>query len=283
MQFARISKVLVGTAVLALCSTAAFADEWNQRTTMTVNETVEIPGATLEPGKYVVTLVDSESNRHIVRFLNEAEDKVIATVMALPNQRMERSGETEFEWHETPAGQPPALKAWFYPGDIIGQEFAYPERRATELSAITNQEVARTTADDEATLAQQNRTVVAQAPTPRTQPDNSAAERQAAQQARERETAAQRTRDQQAQRERDLQAQRDQQAQQAQRDRERQMAQAAQNQRQNADPSLTAQQQNQPSQSTGSELPETAGLGVLLALFGLGSLGASRAVRRMRK
>lgn len=283
MQFVRISRALVGTAVLALVSTAVFADEWDKRTTLTVNETVEIPGATLEPGKYIVTLVDSQSNRHIVRFLNEEEDEVLATIMALPNERMERSGETEFEFYETPAGQPPALKAWFYPGDVIGQEFAYPEDRATELSEITNQQVAQISEEDWAALAQaeQEETAVAQAP--RTQTDTSAAERQAAQQTQEREAAAQRERAAAAQRERDMQAQRDRELE-AQRDRERQAAQTAtqDQQQQAADPSLTAQQTQQ-SQSTTGELPETAGLGVLLALIGLGSLGASRAVRRLRK
>lgn len=279
MQFAKISKALAGLAVFALISTVAFADEWDKKTTLTVKETIEVPGATLEPGKYVVKLVDSQSNRHIVRFFNEEENEVLATVMAIPNQRMEPSGETEFEFYETPAGQPPALKAWFYPGAVIGQEFAYPKNRATELSKITKQEVASISAEDEAMLAKQEETAVAQAPAPRTQPDNSAAERQAAQQARDREMAAQRERNQQAQAQRD----RDQQA---QRDRERQIAQAEQNQQQRtADPSLTAQQtqQTQQTESTESELPETAGLGALLALIGLGSLGASRAVRRMRK
>ena len=291
MQFVKISKALVGTAVLALASTAVFADEWDKRTTLTVNETVEIPGATLEPGKYIVTLVDSQSNRHIVRFLNEEEDEVLATIMALPNERLERTGETEFEFYETPAGQPPALKAWFYPGDVIGQEFAYPEDRATELSEITNQEVAQISEEDAAALAQaeQEETAVAQAP--RTQTDTSAAERQAAQQTQENEAAAQREREAAAQREsaaaaqreRDMQAQRDRELE-AQRNRERQAAQtAAQDQQQQAaDPSLTAQQTQQ-SESTTGELPETAGLGVLLALIGLGSLGASRAVRKLRK
>jgi hypothetical protein len=161
------------------------------------------------------------------------------------------------------------LKAWFYPGDTFGQEFAYPETRATELSAITKQEVAHVSDDEAAMAANQapkEETVVAQAPAPRPQPDNSAAERAAAQQAREREIAAQRERDMQAQRDRERQA----------------AAQTAQNQQPAADPSLTAQQTQQPA-STESELPETAGLGVLLALIGLGSLGASRAVHKMRK
>lgn len=272
MQFARISKALVGVAVLVLTSAVAFGDVNDKKTTLTVNETIEVPGAVLPPGEYVVKLVDSQANRHIVRFFSKDEKEVLSTVIAIPNSRMRSTDKTEFAWHETPAGQPPALKAWFYPGDTFGQEFAYPEGRATELSAATNQQVPSISDQDaqEAAAAanqrqQSQETVIAQAPAPRPQPDNSA-ERQAAQQAREREIAAQRERDMQAQRER-----------------ERQAAQnAAQNQQRNADPSLTAQQTQQ-STRTGNELPATAGLGVLLALIGLGSLGASRAVRKLRK
>jgi hypothetical protein len=39
------------------------ADEWNKKTVLTVNEQIAIPGAVLEPGKYVMKLADSQSNR----------------------------------------------------------------------------------------------------------------------------------------------------------------------------------------------------------------------------
>lgn len=35
---------------------------------------------------------------------------------------------------ETPAGQPKALRAWFYPGDNFGQEFQYPEEELQRLA-----------------------------------------------------------------------------------------------------------------------------------------------------
>lgn len=265
MQFMKISRAFAGIAVLALAGTIASADVIDKKTTLTVKETIEVPGAILPPGEYVVKLVDSAANRHIVRFLNKEENKVLTTVIAIPNVRLKSTDKTEFAWHETPAGQPPALKAWFYPGDTFGQEFAYPEGRATELAAATQQQVAHVSDQEAAAANQRQEAVIAQAPAPRPQPDNSAAERQAAQQARERELAAQRERDMQAQRER-----------------ERQIAQASQNQQQAADQNLTAQQvpQNQPMRN---ELPETAGFGALLALIGLGSLGASWGVRKLRK
>lgn len=135
---------------LAVVGLAAMlhADPWNKKTELTVNETIEVPGATLTPGKYVVKLVDSQSNRHIVQFLNEREDKVLSTVLAIPNQRLKPTGKTEFSFYEAGAGEARALQAWFYPGDTIGHEFAYPKQKATELARATGQDVPSLSGDD---------------------------------------------------------------------------------------------------------------------------------------
>jgi uncharacterized membrane protein len=37
-------------------------------------------------------------------------------------------------FNERPAGQPPALRAWFYPGSSWGDEFVYPKKEARELA-----------------------------------------------------------------------------------------------------------------------------------------------------
>jgi len=41
-------------------------------------------------------------------------------------------------FRERAAGEPEAIRAWFYPGDNSGQEFVYPKKRAIELAKITN-------------------------------------------------------------------------------------------------------------------------------------------------
>jgi hypothetical protein len=123
-------------AVMTLASTLtpALADQWNKKTYLNVNETIQIPGAVLQPGRYVMRLMDSPSNRHIVQVFNEREDQLITTVLAIPNYRLQPTGETEFGWWETPAGQPKAMRAWFYPGDNFGQEFAYPKNMSVQLA-----------------------------------------------------------------------------------------------------------------------------------------------------
>jgi hypothetical protein len=129
------------------------ADQWNKKTIITVNEAIQVPGKVLQPGKYVMKLLDSPSNRHIVQIFNEREDQLQTTVLAIPNYRLQPTGNTEFQWWETPAGQPRALRAWFYPGDNFGQEFAYPKSEAVQIAATATQNVPTTYAETEAELA----------------------------------------------------------------------------------------------------------------------------------
>jgi hypothetical protein len=142
----------LGLASFALAP-SAMADQWNKKTIITVGETVQVPGKVLQPGKYVMRLLDSPSNRHIVQIFNESEDQLQTTILAIPNYRLQPTGKTEFQWWETPAGQPKALRAWFYPGDNFGQEFAYPKNEAVAIAATTNTSVPTTYAETEADLA----------------------------------------------------------------------------------------------------------------------------------
>jgi hypothetical protein len=116
----------------------AAADEWDKKTIITTNETIEVPGATLPPGTYVFKLLDTtDANRHTVIIQNERENHTYATILAIPNYRIRPTGSSRFMFWETPAGQPKALRAWFYPGDNFGQEFAYKKQRASEIAQTT--------------------------------------------------------------------------------------------------------------------------------------------------
>jgi hypothetical protein len=48
---------------------------------------------------------------------------------------------TVITFRERPAGQPEALKAWFYPGRQWGDQFVYAKSRAVELAKETNEPV----------------------------------------------------------------------------------------------------------------------------------------------
>lgn len=124
----------------------AYADQWNKRTILTINETIQVPGKVLTPGKYVMRLLDSPSNRHIVQVWDANEQNLQTTVLAIPNYRLQPTGDTQFGFYETPQGQPKAMRSWFYPGDNFGQEFVYPKSEAVSIASYANTNVPTTTA-----------------------------------------------------------------------------------------------------------------------------------------
>jgi len=126
---------------------SAKADEWNNKTTVTFSEPVEVPGVgaqTLPAGTYVFKLLDSPADRHIVQIFNQAEDHVYTTILAIPNYRLKATGKTVMTFRERGEGQPEAIHAWFYPGHNWGEEFVYPKTRALELAKIVNEPVLAT-------------------------------------------------------------------------------------------------------------------------------------------
>jgi hypothetical protein len=126
--------------VIAACVVAhrAQADEWDKKTVLTVNQPIQVADKLLEPGKYVFKLLDSSSDRHIVQIFNDDQSRLINTVLAIPNYRLQPTGDSRFAFWETPRGNARALRAWFYPGDNFGQEFPYPKHLATiETASVT--------------------------------------------------------------------------------------------------------------------------------------------------
>jgi len=141
-------RTVVAVCALALVSaTFSLADEWNRKIEFTFNKPISIPAVhqpgfgVLPPGTYVFKIMDSASDRHIVQIYNKEETKIYATILAIPNVRLKVTDKTVLTFRETPAGQPMALKAMFYPDRAWGEEFVYPKARATEIARATNETV----------------------------------------------------------------------------------------------------------------------------------------------
>jgi hypothetical protein len=102
----------------------AEADEWNKKTAITTHQAIQIQGKVLQPGQYVVKLLDSPSDRHILQIYDVYETKLEMTILANPAYRLEPTGDTRFTFSEMQNGQAPALCTWFYPGGNSGLEFS---------------------------------------------------------------------------------------------------------------------------------------------------------------
>ena len=128
----------------AVLAPGAKADDWNRKTVMTFSGPVEIPGVhlvgwgVLPAGTYVFKILNSQSDRHIVQIFSQDEKTIYATILAIPNYRLKATDKTVVTFRERPAGEPEALRAWFYPGRNWGEEFVYPKAQAIALAKQTN-------------------------------------------------------------------------------------------------------------------------------------------------
>ena len=153
MKLLKAAPTVLCMALLGFAISSARADEWDKKTTITFSGPVEIPGVHLKgygilpAGTYVFKVLDSKSDRHIVQIFSKDENTIYATILAIPNLRLKATDKTVMTFRERPAGQPEALRAWFYPGKQWGEEFVYPKARAITLAKETHSAVLSTSAD----------------------------------------------------------------------------------------------------------------------------------------
>jgi hypothetical protein len=99
------------------------ADESDKKTTITTKEPIDVQGTVLQPGTYVLKVLDSNSQSDIVQVFDGNERHLITTVIAMPAYRPDPPDHTDLRFYENPANQPVGLRTWFYPGDNYGFEF----------------------------------------------------------------------------------------------------------------------------------------------------------------
>jgi len=137
-----LMQTAIGTAMLlSLGAISSLADEYDKKTIVTLDQPTEVPGIVLQPGKYVIKLLNSSSNRHITEILNEKMDHLYALTFTVAAEKVERKGKTVLTFYEATQGRPQAMRKWFWPGDTDGQEFVYPKNQAAEITARTKEKV----------------------------------------------------------------------------------------------------------------------------------------------
>jgi hypothetical protein len=148
-----LSRTLITSAfaaALLMSATPASAQgPIDSRTEFTFNQPVELPGVTLPPGTYIFRFADATSGRKVMQVqAKDSSNKTHGLFMTISAQRPRPSDDAELRFLETPAGQPTAVKTWWYPGNTIGREFIYPKSQARRLAQATNQMVLTTQSDN---------------------------------------------------------------------------------------------------------------------------------------
>jgi hypothetical protein len=96
---------------------------------------------TLPPGEYIFALVDTGTSHHVVRVTDATGKTTHSQILTMPDYRLNATSKTVMYLGERPAGQPLAIKSWFYPGNNTGERFIYPKARAQALAAEVKQPV----------------------------------------------------------------------------------------------------------------------------------------------
>jgi hypothetical protein len=150
----RLITAACAAAMLTMVSAAAARAQgpMDQRTEFTFNQPVELPNVTLPAGTYIFRFVDATTGKRVMQVqAKDASNKNYGMFMTISAQRPKASDNAELRFLETPAGQPAAVKTWWYPGNTLGREFIYPRTQARRLAQATNQTVLTTKADNVAT------------------------------------------------------------------------------------------------------------------------------------
>src|SRR6188508_2880428 len=149
----KVALACMTAAMVTMSVNAGAQAPANQDTFFTFSQAVELPKTTLPAGTYFFQLMDSDSNRHIVKVMSQDRKQLHATLMAIPYYSNRPPDDPQVRFLETPAANgvaaSNAIKIWFYPGNSIGHEFIWPRDKAMQLAKATGQPVLTTKTEEE--------------------------------------------------------------------------------------------------------------------------------------
>jgi hypothetical protein len=111
------------------------ASEQDKKTIITINQSIDVQGTVLDPGSYVMKLLDPNQGRNIVQIFSAEGNRLIATILANKAYRINPTDHSQWKFYDAAPGQPAALRTWFYPGDNFGFEFNAPRENVVAKSA----------------------------------------------------------------------------------------------------------------------------------------------------
>ena len=150
----KVALACMTAAMVTISVNAGAQGPANQDTFFTFSQAVELPKTTLPAGTYFFQLMDSPSNRHIVKVMSQDRKQLHATLLAIPYYSNDRpSDDPQIRFMETPAANgvaaTNAIKIWFYPGNSVGHEFIWPRDKAIQLAKATGVSVLTTKTEEE--------------------------------------------------------------------------------------------------------------------------------------
>lgn len=131
---------------LSLPPVAPQAGARADRVYIQLGSAARVPGVTLEPGTYIFMPGTPVAGQLIIE-IHKGDGGHVATILAIQSALDRPRGGTLLDY---PGTDPPALRAWFHPGNARGYEFVYSRDEAAAIFAASSVPVASTISDDAA-------------------------------------------------------------------------------------------------------------------------------------
>src|SRR5262245_52897987 len=155
----RVMQAIAAAAAVLFLAGPARADDSSKLTYLTFSKPVQLPGVTLPAGRYRFELADPVERRRVIKVANEDGSKQLGMLLTIPNTVSTPPKDPLVMFSEVPAGEPDAVKAWFYPGESIGYEFIYPHDQALSIAKRTHKSVLSKSGDKIERIDENGRTV----------------------------------------------------------------------------------------------------------------------------
>jgi hypothetical protein len=136
MRYALLRFTACAALLIALQPAPARADTWDRLTYFTFSGPVQLPGVTLPAGTYEFRLVNPDTSSSVIR-VSSQDGKTGKMFFVLRGRELDDAPDDPIVLlRETPAGSPPALHGWVYPGDVTPFEFIYSRRQAQAVGGV---------------------------------------------------------------------------------------------------------------------------------------------------
>ena len=151
-RFTSLAAAVFTAAFLAAATTASAQDSnVDQRMYLTFSGPVQMPGVTLQAGKYTFKLANT-SLHNVMQVFDANEQHIIGQWFFIPRERTteelsKANGKPVVMFKEMPQGVAPAVQFVFYPTDLRGKEFIYPKEQALKIAAASHTSVLATDTD----------------------------------------------------------------------------------------------------------------------------------------
>jgi hypothetical protein len=149
--YEKVSTLLLGLlcmAGIAMGTTTGHLEDSAKKTTLSVQALTQLPGTTLAAGSYVFRQSGEQSGWDIVQVYNSAQSSLVTTLLAYPNPNLVSNGQAFLVYPQSTDSQTQVMEAFFFDGDPVGQQLAYPKKAADAISAANHVRVPTTGTSD---------------------------------------------------------------------------------------------------------------------------------------